>query len=308
MKIKIFSHIADTDGAFPVVLSNLIFDEVNYDLSDHRDIDNKVLKSLEEIDKYDMIYITDLNIKEETANIINENEKYKNKVLVFDHHASELKMNQYSFIKVVPEIDGHLECGATLFYQYLYDNFYKEILDKEILKKMLEDIRLVDNWIFQDKEPLKITKYFDTYGRDYFIKSITKILLEKEIMEYDEKDMLLFDLEDKKVNDAIERYKKNIYKINVDGTNIGVVFTEKYISLIGNALAEHYQDEVDIIAMIKISSGSVSYRGNKKDLDIPEVLKKYNAKGHKLACSSKIDNKLNKKIIEEIFGNVEFKN
>ena len=81
MKRLIISHIADPDGVTPIILSKLVFEEFDYILSENKDVNDNVKNNL---DKYDFIYVVDLNISEELADFIEEN--YKEKIMIIDHH------------------------------------------------------------------------------------------------------------------------------------------------------------------------------------------------------------------------------
>lgn len=115
----IISHVADLDGAFPIILGSLIFKDLETYSLELDEVEAVLRKILEEKDKYEKIYITDLNISEEMAEFINQDVVFKDKVMVFDHHISNLFLNRFSFIQVVDSLNGRKECGTTLFYQYL---------------------------------------------------------------------------------------------------------------------------------------------------------------------------------------------
>ena len=71
MKILLFSHKADNDGVTPVILSKLVFDEVDYILEEPSTIDESFKKEYENntFEHYDFIYVTDLCISHELAKI-----------------------------------------------------------------------------------------------------------------------------------------------------------------------------------------------------------------------------------------------
>ena len=56
MKRLIISHIADPDGVTPIILSKLVFEEIDYILSENKDVNDNVKNNL---DKYDFIYVVD---------------------------------------------------------------------------------------------------------------------------------------------------------------------------------------------------------------------------------------------------------
>ena len=113
-KLLLISHVADEDGITPVILSKLVYEKVDTILINPNEVDD-ALK--ENIDKYEIIHITDLSIKEEYAEEIEK--KYKDKVKLFDHHKTAIQLNKYSFAKVVIEEDGYKQSATSLYYKYL---------------------------------------------------------------------------------------------------------------------------------------------------------------------------------------------
>lgn len=68
----------------------------------------------------------------------------------------------------------------------------------------------------------------------------------------------------------------------------GVVFADKYISELGNELCK-LNRELDYIAIVNMSTRSVSYRTIKDDVDMDMIAKKYGGGGHPKAAGSKFD-------------------
>ena len=68
----------------------------------------------------------------------------------------------------------------------------------------------------------------------------------------------------------------------------GVVFADKYISELGNELCK-LNRELDYIAIVNMSTRSVSYRTIKDDVDMGMISKKYGGGGHPKAAGSKFD-------------------
>ena len=68
----------------------------------------------------------------------------------------------------------------------------------------------------------------------------------------------------------------------------GVVFADKYISELGNELCK-LNRELDYIAIVNMSTRSVSYRTIKDDVDMGMIAKKYGGGGHPKAAGSKFD-------------------
>ena len=73
-KYLLISHVADEDGITPVILSKLVFKNIDFVLTEPREVDKSYLDN---VDNYDFVYITDLNVSPELALKINEDESLK---------------------------------------------------------------------------------------------------------------------------------------------------------------------------------------------------------------------------------------
>ena len=287
----IISHKADPDGITPIILSKLVFDKFEYILSDIDEVDKYVMDN---IDK-EMI-IVDLNISEETADYILNNNK---NVLVFDHHLSNINMNKYPFIKVV-DFDDIKQSGTSIYYKYLLEKYNKELLNKDAVKKLVEHVRTMDTYDFSitsKEEANNIEVLFKIYGRELFIDKFYNVIInDKEL--YSDEDLNLINLEKLRIKRYVE--EKEIIEITLDNKKIGVVFAERNMSELGNYLVNKY-DYLDYVILINVDK-SISYRGNNK-VDLSVIAKKYNGGGHFNAAGSPIPTDLKEKIIITIFEN-----
>lgn len=303
-KILIFSHRSDNDGATPIILSKLAFSEVDFILEEPSTIDEKFLKVYEEgkFDHYDLILVTDLCIGELTADKIQADSKNQSKVLVFDHHHSKLHMNRYPFISVIDEKEGIKECGSSLYYEYLIANYANSILEKPVVREMVELVRLLDTWTWKDKNVVEakwIGNLFGIYGIEYYIEYYYQFCLQHEHFEFQEKQKYLLEVEDVRIQNYIEKKEKEIHAVQLKEYYVGIVFAELYRSELGNVLAEKYQDLYDFIIVINISR-SVSYRGV-KEIDLGKFAGFYGGAGHQKAAGSPLPNNLLENIIQLIF-------
>ena len=116
----LFSHIADLDGITPIILLNQLNIDFEYELFEVNELSEFIINKIttDYFDKYDEVFITDLGITKECADII-VNSKYKNLFKLFDHHESHYYLNDYEFAKVMEEDNNYKVCGTTLFYNYL---------------------------------------------------------------------------------------------------------------------------------------------------------------------------------------------
>ncbi len=290
MKRLIISHIADPDGVTPIILSKLVFEEFDYILSENKDVNDNVKNNL---DKYDFIYVVDLNISEELADFIEEN--YKDKIMIIDHHLSCNNMNKYSFIEVNAE---GKESGTSLYYKYLLNNYNNDLLNRESTKMLVEHVRTMDIYDFSKtskEEAEKLEMIFKIYGKDRFIDKFYNVII-NDLELYSKEDLNLVELEKERIKRYIE--EKDFIEISLDNKRVGVVFAERYISELGNYLINKY-DYLDYIVLINIDK-KISYRGNGK-VDLSVIAKKFGGGGHINAAGNCLPSGLKEKVIKEIF-------
>lgn len=290
MKRLIISHIADPDGVTPIILSKLVFEEIDYILSENKDVNDNVKNNL---DKYDFIYVVDLNISEELADFIEEN--YKEKIMIIDHHLSCNNMNKYSFIEVNAE---GKESGTSLYYKYLLNNYNNNLLNRESTKMLVEHVRTMDIYDFSKtskEEAEKLEMIFKIYGKDRFIDKFYNVII-NDLELYSKEDLNLVELEKERIKRYIE--EKEFMEISLDNKRVGVVFAERYISELGNYLINKY-DYLDYIVLINMDK-KISYRGNGK-VDLSVIAKKFGGGGHINAAGNCLPSGLKEKVIKEIF-------
>ncbi len=298
-KILLISHVADEDGITPVILAKLVYKEVDTILINPGEVDENLIPNL---DKYNLIYITDLSITENLAEKIEE--EYKNNIKLFDHHITALPLNKYSFAKVVSEKDGRKESGTTLFYEYLLSISDSAILRKESTKGLVEQVRLVDTYDFkteEEKEALNLDYLFAILGRENYITYFTDYIKNNDEFSYTEKEMFLIKLQKDKVDNYIAQKEKEVIFANVDNHKVAIVYAEENRSLLGNYLTEKY--DIDFAIIINVSKG-ISYRGKGK-VDLSVFASNYGGGGHKNASGSKIPTTLLEETTKKLFKKVE---
>lgn len=300
----LLSHIADLDGVTPVILLNLLKEDFDYELFDNSDLSSFILDKIKTnyFDKYDTIYITDLGITRECANIIVKS-KYKDKFKLFDHHESHYYLNDYEFAKVLEEHDNYKVCGTSLFYNYLIDNYNNDILTKNSVVMFVELVRENDTWQFTDlkDDSFNLNNLFAFYGKDKFIEIYTKFLNENKEFYFTKMELVILESLNRQKQEYLESMVDKVMFKKIKGYNIGFVFAENYRSELGNYLAEVYYDKVDFIAIINMAR-HISFRGKKENIPPNKFASIYGGGGHPLACALKYPSDLKDKIIEYIFG------
>lgn len=300
-KTLIISHVADNDGITPIILANITLKDFDKKLIEVSEVD-KTLK--ENLDKYNKIYILDLNVSDEMAQMINQNENYKNKITILDHHASNLHLNKYDFITVISEIKTRKECATTLFYNYLMENHPNDLLKKESTKTLVEYVRLIDTYDFKtkkDKENAeKIRTLFELFGVDNYIEYFTNYLINNDTFAYGPQEKLLIKIKEDEIKRYLKEKEKEMIKGTLDGYQVGVVYAENYRSQLGNYLIENHS-ELDFSIVINVSK-KISYRSNGK-VDLSVFSQKYGGGGHKDASGSPLPKDFTKTLTKTIFKN-----
>lgn len=306
-KIGLITHIADPDGAFPIILAKLVFDDIDVFSVEVSDVDKTLEDLIKKQEDYEHIYIVDVNMSKEMAEKIDKDAQLREKVLVFDHHASNLSLNQYSFIQVVDERDGHKECGTSLFYVYLKETYSKEVLYKQALGTMIEYVRENDTFDFVDSNKemaIAFRSLYDIYGRERYIEHYYQYILENDTFFFTETEKLLITLDQEKVERYVKEKLEHVKFATIEGMRVGIAFAEQNRSVLGHAMAEKL--DIDIAIVINVDR-SISYRADKEEVDVTPLARLYGGGGHKHAGGSPLPKDLQEKIVSYIFQNMEWK-
>lgn len=324
-KIKLFTHGADLDGVGCAILAYLAFgrDNVDVEYCNYDDVDEKVETLLSNLDLrnlYDKIFITDISISEELAKAIDVWINPFN-IRLFDHHATALWLNQYdwSHVRVDGGFDGIHTSGTELFSNYLvcngYFNKFDETQDNNLIK-FVQIVRDYDTWRWKElgEEGLvckQVNDLFHIYGREKFIvwairqiQGIDYVSPLQVFPWFSVTDEALLEQKQREIDIYVEsKNKQLVEKIDQFGHAYGVVFADRFVSELGDRLNELHP-ELDYIAMIDISHGTVSYRTTNEDIDLGgEIAHSRGGGGHRKAAGSQFDiSVVRDLVIREVFG------
>lgn len=308
-KIKLFTH-TDLDGIGCAILAYLAFGRENVDVEycDYSNVNDKVGDFFVKGSpvEYNAVFITDISINNELAIYIT-NEASEPRVRLFDHHATALGLNKYDWCEVSAMNDtlGIKTSGTELFYTYLRRRGRFEHLSDNVIGNIDEFVDIVrdyDTWRWKElgKKGIirkQVNDLFYIYGREKFIDwalgQILTLKLYRGISDfpiYSEKDIALLDQKQKDIDIYVEEKNRQLFnRVDEVGHTYGVVFAERYFSELGNRLCEINPD-LAYIAMIDISSGTVSYRTIRDDIDVGgEIAHAYGGGGHPKAAGSTFD-------------------
>jgi oligoribonuclease NrnB/cAMP/cGMP phosphodiesterase (DHH superfamily) len=259
-----------------------------------------------EDENYKNIYITDISVNEEIAELIDTDYELSEKVILLDHHPTAEWLNKYEWCNVeVYNENGKLSGTTLLFeeFQNLFHNGNWASVELECIYNFVETVRKYDTWEWATKynsiEPKQLNDLFYLYGRKRFINMIIDKILNYEDL-FSSQDKLMLELNQEKIDRYIESKQKQLIEKDILGYKAGVIFAEQYHSEVGNTLATN-NPHLDFIVLIN-PSYSISYR-TVKDINLGEdIAKIYGGGGHPKAAGSPISDDIRNKIIELIFN------
>lgn len=293
MKILLFTHMNDIDGLGNVVLAKLAFSDVNYELCRTFEINNKVQKYFDsgDIYKYDKIFVTDICIKEPLLKIIDEDIKLKDKVLIFDHHKSEIAEgnDKYSWIDIIIENDNGKCCGTSLFYDYIIKNNYLSVSESN--NRFVELTRQYDTWEwitkYNDIQARQLNILMDLIGEESYINLMYNKLRSSNSFTFNEYETNLINNEETKIKAYINETIDNMFIMELNNNKLGVLFSELY----RNDIAEEIRNrgiDIDYIAIVNGNKKQVSYRNINSNFDVSKIAVSNGGKGHKEAAANPI--------------------
>ena len=263
-------------------------------------IDNKIYKD------YDQIYITDLSLSLNICKKIDRIPELKNKLLVFDHHQSNLFVNDFDFATVMFKNEiGRMECGTSLFYKYLKSVYSNSMLNNEAVSEYVELVRENDTWDFlstNEEKAKKLGMLFSLYKRERYIDSMVINLKNNITSLFTPEEEYLLSIEQDRMNDYIQSKIDKVYFGKINGYRVGIVFAENYRSVLGNYLSKYYEDKIDFVIIINMAR-SISYR-TIKDINVGDFAKIYGGSGHQKAAGSPLPNKFREQLIKLLYEGI----
>lgn len=309
-KIKLFTH-TDLDGVGCAVLADFVFGRENVDVEycGYDDVNGRIREFyLCNDESYDAVYITDISVDEKVALEIDSLVEARQNWYLFDHHATALGLNKYSWcdVRVEDPVSELKTCGAKLFFSHLINTGYLLTLKNNQFKNLMRFVDIVwdyDTWRWKElgEEGIickQVNDLFYIYGRDEFIDwAIEQITGEfipirplSKFPSFTEKDIALLTQKQKDIDIYVAEKEKQL-RVATDqfGKTFGWVFAERYFSELGNRLCELHP-EIEYVAMIDISRGVVSFRSVKDDVDLCNgIAHSLGGGGHKKAAGSTFD-------------------
>lgn len=294
-KVLVISHEDDIDGLGGVILGYLAFKDIDYMLihvKEQTEIVDFVKNS-----NYEKVFITDLGLEDKIADEINE---LGMNILHFDHHETNVYASKYAFSTVEIQRNGISTCGTELFYLYLKEN--NLLKDNALIKRFVEDTRAYDNWDWvknNNVEANDLNKLFGIVGIDTYISKMVDKLRNNNKDIFDETDKYLIELNTQEENKLIELSDKSLIIREKDGLKFGIVFGNKFLSIIGNTLCNRHP-ELDYMLLIDPLEKKVSLRSVR--IDVSKVSESYGGGGHKYAAGFSLNEEIFKSLLKIIIN------
>lgn len=282
----IISHVADIDGMGAVILAKLIYDNIDIILLDPDEL-NGIIQEIKS-NNYKKIYITDIAIRDfDIYEFINNN--FDN-ILYFDHHLTNVDTSKYNWATVIPEENGILASGTSLFYDYLLNKFSNKYISSEYTLNFVEAIRSYDTWDFKRTGNLDgkhLAEIFSVLGIDKFIdKYYNKIISNYKSckLEFDEYELDIIKRLEDDMKEYVDKCDETLIITNFLGYKVGISISENYRSEIGNVLSSRHKD-LDFILIANFVRRAFSFRTT-NDINVNEVAKLIGGGGHSKAAGA----------------------
>lgn len=294
-KVLVISHEDDIDGLGGVILGYLAFKDIDYMLI-HVKEQTEIVDFIKN-SNYEKVFITDLGLEDKIADEINE---LGMNILHFDHHETNVYASKYAFSTVEIQRNGISTCGTELFYLYLKEN--NLLKDNALIKRFVEDTRAYDTWDWvknNNVEANDLNKLFSIVGIDTYISKMVDKLRNNNKDIFDETDKYLIELKTQEENELIELSDKSLIIREKDGFKFGIVFGNKFLSIIGNTLCNRHP-ELDYMLLIDPLEKKVSLRSVR--IDVSKVAESYGGGGHKYAAGFSLNEEKFKSLLKIIIN------
>lgn len=235
--------------------------------------------------------ITDISVNEDTANLIDQYiAEHNTKVELVDHHSSNKLKRPWA--NIVPHTDDKPFSAAWLMFDHWRSMIQDSAgVDIRILEKYIQDVSRFDTWAWK-REPIDFSEEYtsiliDQYGIHKAYEHILKNL--QNGYKPFEVELEVIDAYKDRREKAIERALRRAVFCDFTEYHIAMITLEYAFS---NEIMEClYLDnpDVDFVLGMYTTSRTVSFRSNKKDLNLSRLATRmFNGGGHTQAAGAKL--------------------
>ena len=280
-------------GMGGIIILKLIYKRVKYELCEGFDVNNKFefYYNNKLFDVYSKVYITDLHLNKKNLDIINNDNKLKHKLILFDHNESVTEFNSYDFVNIIIKDKKGYCCSTSLLYEYLLNN--NKIKRTNALDIFCEATRIFDTGIWNvDKDDIArdLSLLFDAIGPDDYIeKMYNKLKVERDFSFYNN-ELKLIDLKRKATDNEVVSYIKKIRLKKIYGHKAGIIYISyEFRNEIAQYLRENKLYDIDFIVLVAVDNYSISIRNINPNVNVRLIAEKIGGKGHFGAAGCNID-------------------
>lgn len=296
-KKYLFTH-TDLDGVSCAALAIRYMKGVIVEYCDYKDINDIILKFMKETDisLVDKVYITDISVNEEVAELINSTE-WSNVIELYDHHATAKWLNVYNWATVIETESPNsciqlIESGTSLFYNYVIhplmrkDKLIYENINHDHITSFVDAVRRYDTWEWkktpEDDYPTNLAILFGWYGIDRFLGKVIHHFETGELI-ININDMTLLKILEEK-NLEYFKYKHSHVKVyNTNGYSVGYILTDRP-ELISRTCDYILEKETGLDFLVCIGDNTLNFRTKRNNIDLSFIAKKFNGGGHPKAA------------------------
>lgn len=312
--IKIFSH-NDLDGMGCIITGAMYFKprNINYEILYYSILDERIQEYInnKEYNQYELTYITDLSISEETAEMLNNVNSQGHKVIIVDHHEGSSFLNE-QYPQISKCNTDNDKSGALLFFEELYKDSTL-CHEERILKEYVTYVSSYDTWKWtetNDKFAERLNVHFDIYKNRYKYDKYIREMYRRIVSD----EPLIFTAEQNEISYYISQRDKYIYKqqfklikTRKDEYNVGLLFIDDYaspyISIISETLNKKPENQdMDFLMLVNLASGFISFRTIKDNIDLDKIAAKYGGGGHEKAAGTKLENDFIQPIVDLVLS------
>ncbi len=309
MKILLFTHENDIDGMGSIIICKKAFENFDFVTCKTYEVNKKVKEKIDDktIYNYDFIFVTDICIKEPLLKLIANDKVLSKKIVVLDHHKSEIEEgnNKYDFVNIVVSNDMGKVSGTSLFYNYLIDKGY--ITHTSFLDEFVECTRQYDTWEWIRYNNVKgrmLHILFETLGYEKYIFLMTKKLENDDYLKFTSDEIKIIEEFDKRFKQDVENILVNmkVYNLLIDSVEYKIGYVKcpyKYRNDIDGIVRKNNVYDIDTVGMIMTDEDTVSYR-SVKDIDVSKIGLYFGGKGHRSAAGNPKDNDKFKEVLKKL--------
>jgi oligoribonuclease NrnB/cAMP/cGMP phosphodiesterase (DHH superfamily) len=313
MNVKLFTH-TDLDGIGCAIVGKIAYPtSINITYCNYDDVNQKIgdFVNNKEYLNFDYIYITDISVNKEIAELITNThpENFKDgfnlgeMVQLLDHHQTAEWLNEYFWAKVTVDQNDEKTSGTRMFYNHIFHDEFISCGTNLFL--FVETVRKYDTWLwktkYNDETPKLWNDLLFIMGRDNFIEETISKIRDQNVICLNEFDNKILRYRQNDIDTYVSLKEKQLIQYTILEHTCGVVFAEQFHSELGNRLSESNPD-LEFIVIIN-PSVSVSYRTVNNNINLgTEIAKIYGGGGHPKAAGSPISDEIKNKFIDMLFS------